>query len=364
MKQVLSIIIVIFFSCNNHHQETTLFIDVTSEIVTPKHYIISKTDKPIIIDGVADESTWKSTIFSDSFIDIEGAKTPNLDTKFKMLWDEKYLYVYAIIEEPHIWGDLKQRDTIIYFNNDFEIFIDHSMSTTNYIEIEINALGTVWDLLMDKPYRVGGKAIGFWSIGDLKSAVQTHGSLNNPNDIDSFWTVEMAIPLKVIMEIKSRPKLIPVEGEQWRVNFSRVEWDFDIVNGKYHRKKEKGEFLKEYNWVWSPQGVINMHEPEKWGIVQFTNNSSTKGIVFSEDKDVYIKQAAYALFRQTRFGSLKDMLKQEVNSTKNVKVKFAENKTLIATFLKTNFGFEYKIESTVSQNIYVINEEGLLKVIK
>ena len=25
------------------------------------------------------------------------------------------------------------------------------------------------------------------------------------------------------------------------------------------------------NWVWSPQGVINMHCPEKWGYVQFTS---------------------------------------------------------------------------------------------
>jgi hypothetical protein len=26
---------------------------------------------------------------------------------------------------------------------------------------------------------------------------------------------------------------------------------------------------KEDNWVWSPQGVIDMHRPEKWGYVQF-----------------------------------------------------------------------------------------------
>jgi hypothetical protein len=26
----------------------------------------------------------------------------------------------------------------------------------------------------------------------------------------------------------------------------------------------------EHNWVWSPQGVINMHRPERWGILQFS----------------------------------------------------------------------------------------------
>src|SRR5262249_41791863 len=27
---------------------------------------------------------------------------------------------------------------------------------------------------------------------------------------------------------------------------------------------------REDNWVWSPQGVIDMHRPERWGYVQFS----------------------------------------------------------------------------------------------
>ena len=26
----------------------------------------------------------------------------------------------------------------------------------------------------------------------------------------------------------------------------------------------------EHNWVWSPQGVIDMHRPERWGYLQFS----------------------------------------------------------------------------------------------
>ena len=32
----------------------------------------------------------------------------------------------------------------------------------------------------------------------------------------------------------------------------------------------KGARQKEDNWVWSPQGVIDMHRPERWGYVQFS----------------------------------------------------------------------------------------------
>ena len=58
----------------------------------------------------------------------------------------------------------------------------------------------------------------------------------------------------------------PKDGDQWRINFSRVEWDTEIVDGKYRKVKGK----PEYNWVWSPQGVIDMHRPERWGYLQFS----------------------------------------------------------------------------------------------
>lgn len=37
----------------------------------------------------------------------------------------------------------------------------------------------------------------------------------------------------------------PREGDQWRVNFSRVEWRHEVVDGKY--RKVPG--LREDNWV-------------------------------------------------------------------------------------------------------------------
>ncbi|MOA60915.1 hypothetical protein D3C78_1859260 [compost metagenome] len=55
------------------------------------------------------------------------------------------------------------------------------------------------------------------------------------------------------------------------MNFSRVQWDFEVKDGKYVKKSDPqtGKTLPEYNWVWSNMGVINMHIPEKWGEVTF-----------------------------------------------------------------------------------------------
>jgi hypothetical protein len=50
------------------------------------------------------------------------------------------------------------------------------------------------------------------------------------------------------------------------MNFSRVRWQFTTSTGRY----EKIPNTPENNWVWSPQGVIDLHRPEMWGRVQFT----------------------------------------------------------------------------------------------
>jgi hypothetical protein len=360
MKQLVLILICItLVSCNQGNGQSYLSVDVSKDIIIPKHYIVAKTTNTIVIDGNADEASWNSIKYTDKFIDIEGVKTPKYDTKVKMLWDDSFLYVYAELKEPHIWGNLKQRDTIIYFNNDFEVFLDPAGNGIGYGEIEVNALNTVWDLYLNKPYRIGGKANFEWNLNDLKSAVQVHGTLNNPDDIDSHWAVEMAIPLKPLIGLKNKPKTIPKEGEKWRINFSRVQWDHDIIDGKYYRKKEDDKYLREYNWVWSKQGIINMHEPEKWGFLQFTEQTSLDGIEFIEDIDLEIKQTAFALYRKTRYGNLKTLLENKVGFTQNIEVTYSKKKTVNAMFLKTNFGFEYKLES--ENSTFIINQEGTLK---
>jgi hypothetical protein len=99
----------------------------------------------------------------------------------------------------------------------------------------------------------------------MRTAVYVDGTLNDSRDIDRGWSIELAIPWKALGEFARRPSP-PADGDQWRVNFSRVEWDIEIVDGQY--RKIPGR--PEHNWVWSPQGVIDMHRPERWGYVQFS----------------------------------------------------------------------------------------------
>jgi hypothetical protein len=161
--------------------------------------------------------------------------------------------------EPDVWATLTQHDSVIFHDNDFEVFLNPSGDSRNYFEFEINALNTSWDLFLPKPYRQQGKADNSWEIPGLKSAVYVDGTINHPGDTDRGWSVEIAFPWSAFRERSGfgRPK----PGDQWRVNFSRVEWK---VDGSY--KKLPG---REDNWVWSAQGVVDMHRPEMWGWVKF-----------------------------------------------------------------------------------------------
>lgn len=253
----------------------------------PETYVCFKTITELKIDGLLNEISWQKAKWGDLFANIEGKlkPQPQFQTKVKMVWDEHYFYIGAELEEPHLWATLQQRDTVIFQDNDFEIFFDPDGDSHFYFELEINALNTVWDLLLIKPYRDGGPAINSWDVDGLKSVVYLQGTLNNPTNIDSGWTVELAIPWEDLKEY-ARKCSPPSNGDYWRVNFSRVEWKTEVVNNEYQKlRDEAGNNLPEDNWVWSPQGLVNMHYPEMWGYVQFIDDTS-----FDTTKEFFIPE--------------------------------------------------------------------------
>jgi hypothetical protein len=264
--------------------------------VSPKGYISYRATGLINIDGKVDEESWQSVPWTDDFVDIQGdvKPLPRFRTRAKMLWDDEYLYVGAKLEEPHVWATLTKHDSVIFRDNDFEIFVDPNGDNHEYYEIEINALDTEWDLLLIRPYKDGGPAVNSWEIPGLKVGTHVNGTINNPADIDKGWTVEVAIPWKVLAECAHRATP-PTDGDQWRINFSRVEWEIKVVDGKYQKIAGKSED----NWVWSPQGVIDMHRPERWGYVQFSK-AAPRDTEFQSDPAAAIRNLLHQIYYAQR----------------------------------------------------------------
>jgi Carbohydrate family 9 binding domain-like len=332
----------------------------------PKGYVCYRTTSPVTPDGILDEKSWEEVPWTDYFVDIEGSSkpVPRLKTRAKLLWDDSNLYVAAELEEPQVWAKLRQRDTIIFYDNDFEVFIDPDGDTQVYSELEVNSFGTAWDLLLVKPYRDGGPPVTGWDIAGLQVGTHVDGTINDPRDIDKGWTVEIQIPLAALKECSGSAG-IPKAGDKWRIDFSRVEWRTIIENGtcKKEINPDTGKPFPEDNWVWSPQGRIDMHMPEMWGFVQFSSIEAGHGTeAFIPDPDLRLKWALrmiyyaedrYYLKNNTYSSNLEDLGLKKSDFPENLSVPVIES---------TRSAFESYFPSADGITIWTIYQDG--KIIK
>ncbi len=264
-----------------------VFLSSSSAAQDAAHYTCYRTAGPVVIDGKLTEPDWAKAGWSDYFTDITGDPRlkPALKTRIKLLWDDKYIYLAAEISDPDIWAKVQQKDAVIFHDNDFEVFLDPDGNGRNYYEIEVNALGTIWDLMLTRPYTEGGKPLSEWDLKGLKTGIHVSGLVNDPLAKDTSWTVEMAFPVEELMQGK-KPENRPADGVQWRVNFSRVEWKTEVKGSAYLKKSDAatGKPLPEDNWVWSPMGEVSMHIPSRWGRLEFSSeNIQPEPLKFKND---------------------------------------------------------------------------------
>ena len=234
-------------------------------------YDCYRTAGKIKIDGRVSETEWAAAEPCTAFGDIrgDGYAAPKYLTTMRMLWDDANLYVSAVLEEPDVRASVSRRDDIVYHDNDFEVFLNPYGDKELYYELEVNALGTVMDLLMSRPYSEGGTYMMTWDFPGLEIAVKVQGTLNRPGDVDQGWSVEMKIPFAGL----SRGGADPLANRIWRANFSRVEW----------------LTKPEENWVWAPTGIVDIHHPMRWGYLRFIDADGVVPDLLAYKKSVNLR---------------------------------------------------------------------------
>lgn len=353
----------LLLSCAEAPQEKGKEITYTPQTAyNPPTYVCYKAPAPIKIDGKLSPEEWDAIPWTTDFVDIEGDKRPKplLQTRAKMTYDDNGMYFAVLMEEPHVWGTITEHDAVIYQDNDFEIFLNPTNDTHNYLEYEVNSLGTEWDLYLSKPYRDNPQVLNNWEFAGMKSAVHVDGTLNNPKDTDKSWSVEVFIPWSSIYQV-ARGKEKPVPGEHIRTNFSRVEWTTDIQDGKYVKVPIKGEDkIREYNWVWAPTGVINIHMPEYWGFVQISDKVAGTGETpFVTDPNDEVKWLLRNLYyRQNEYAATFGEYAPSVTALKPEELCPAEQAKQIKLF-NTPSMYEITLPGT-DGNVWHIRQDGLV----
>lgn len=261
------------------------------------HYTCYRTQAQPNADGLLDDSAWEGVPRSPRFVDIVNNAPALYDSYAAVLWDDNNLYFKFWCEDPYVQAALTERDSLIFLENDVEIFIDGG---DTYYEFEINALGTVYEVfyIWKDAYQRGGPydvpefdifkptsltfggnddrngkhfwwgthprklrwAFLDWDFPGLKSAVHVDGKINDPTVVDKGWTATLAFPWAGMKWLANGRSLPPQEGDIWRIFIGRYQ-KFNIHDREIH-----------VGWAWNPIGTGDNHRPEFFTQIHFSES--------------------------------------------------------------------------------------------
>lgn len=211
-------------------------------------YEVSRTATPIKVDGKLHDAVWaKALPVPDFRLNLDGSPAP-YKTEARALYDDTFLYFSFRCRDDNIWATFKTRDQHLWEEEVVEVFLQADPHQADYIELEVNPLGTMLDIyLLDirKPLHYES-----WNSQKLKWGVQVSGTVDGKTG-DREWTCEIAVPLEDVVTAKNLP---PKAGDRWRMNLYRVE-----------------QLPKPALLAWSPTYKDDFHLPEKFGEIVFTS---------------------------------------------------------------------------------------------
>ena len=260
-------------------------------------YIAAWTDQSIKVDGNISKQVWAEAAWSSRFVDMVDGGPSIYETKCAILWNTENLYVAIKIEEPFLSASKTERDSIVFMDNDIELFIDGG---DLYYELEINALNTVYEVLfawkdkfaesklLQNPtfdlrgaqvYSFGGdydrQGEHFWKgthprgvrwafrdfdLEGLKTAVALEGTLNDNSDVDKGWSAEISIPWSSLEILANGRAIPPKDGDIWSLFLGRFQKIF--MSGREEQPHPASSLTHH--------GVYDTHLPEKWSSIKFS----------------------------------------------------------------------------------------------
>ena len=259
-------------------------------------YVSQKIREDIPIDGDLNKPVWQKAVKSNRFVDMADGGPAMYDTRAAVLWSDEKLYIAFWAEEPYVSAAQTERDSLIFLDNDLEVFIDGGDA---YYELEINALNTLYEVffIWKDAYQKGGrfdvpefdvykeKAMTFggnydrnadtfwwgthprglrWAFLDydlpgLETAVRIDGKINDSSQVDKGWTLEIAIPWQSLKWLANGRSLPPQDGDDWRIFF-----------GRFEKLMAAGQEMDPHPaWAMNKHGVYDTHIPESFSRVLF-----------------------------------------------------------------------------------------------
>lgn len=220
----------------------------------------TRTLEAITVDGKMDEPIWKKTEARtlDYFYKVE-KPDDDQQTIFRMLWDDKNLYLFYEMKDKYLTVRETERDGEPYFDDCAEIFLitaPDSLDTHFGYELNLNKASN--DFIYFNDY-YAGKDVVYKSFNpDFKVEVTYEGTINDNSDTDIGWTMELAIPLSNFGELGALETI--KKGSRWA--FLAIRQDRNDAEGN---RGSTSTIFPIYDIS------KNVHQANRFGLVEFVD---------------------------------------------------------------------------------------------
>jgi hypothetical protein len=259
-------------------------------------YTACHIETQITIDGNLKKQIWRNAGWSKRFVDMVTGQPGMFNTQAALLWSDTHLYIAFEAEEPFLEALQTERDSIVFLENDLEVFIDGGDC---YYELEVNAANAVYEVffIWKDAYVKGGKfdipqfdvhhpqaytfggdydrsGATFWKgthprgirwafthfdLPGLETAVLVDGTLNDNTDIDRGWSLEIAIPWESLGLLAGDRSLPPKPGDVW-----------SLFLGRFQKLMAGGQEVNPHPaMALNSHGIYDTHLPHKWSRIEF-----------------------------------------------------------------------------------------------
>ena len=176
----------------------------------------------IKIDGRLDEAAWQTALtYTDIYKFNEPARLQQPGTTWKVLWDQDNLYFAFDCEDDDIVAPVYERDDAVYSDDCVEMFILPDFRFRTYWEIIISPSRSVYDSVQCKDtMKWGTQHDPTQTIEGLDIGLTVRGTLNQTNDVDEGYTVEVAVPFN---QLPGYTRTGPKVGDKLNFMLARLD---------------------------------------------------------------------------------------------------------------------------------------------
>jgi len=174
-------------------------------------YVVHRTPEPIAIGRRPDPRQWARAMVITDFVAPVTRKPAAEQTRMRMLWDDRCLYVWFLAADADLHGTYTGKADPLWREDVVEVFLQPDPKRKQYFEFEVNPIGTLLALRIPEGHTTFQQRAEF--DHGVRTATTARGTPNDSKDTDRSFEVILAIPWNRLDFAGGKA---PAIGEVWR----------------------------------------------------------------------------------------------------------------------------------------------------